>query len=298
MPRGLISLLITAAWLAMMALLVHDHLLPHPIGRDAAEVAPPDLADDWVNIHDFMVIQRQGRSLGASVFALERLPDGSGHTVSERLRLDVGMTDLTLEGAAELDADLQLERLWARLSSPLFRFTLRGQVDGDRLLLVLNGPLGQRHFSQTLGEPITLLDAARPRMFESIELEPGRSYRIPSADLFGQFAVSDLVLEVRDYGLVETHQGSLPAYEIATEYAGVASSVWVDEDGRLIRQPLWGDIVLERSAKRFLEIHYADLLEPAVVPDFDLTELEGEVTWSDLGSGFLSLRQIAQETVP
>jgi hypothetical protein len=297
MTRGLISLLITAAWLAMMALLFHDHLMPHSIGRNAVGITPLDLADDWVNVHDFMVIQQQGRPLGASVFALERLSDGSGHTVSERLRLNIGMINLTLEGAAELDADLQLERLWAQLRSPLFRLTLRGQVDGERLLLVVDGPLGRSHFAQTLEEPITLLDAARPRMLESIELEPGRSFRIPTADLFGQFAVSDLVLEVRDYGLVETHQGSLPAYEIATEYAGVVTTAWVDEDGRLIRQPLWGDIVLERSAKRFLEVQYGDLLEPAAVPDFDLTELDGEVTWSDLGPGFLSLRQIAQETV-
>jgi hypothetical protein len=292
-----LSLLITALWLFMMALLARDFLLPRNIGREAKAVTTGQLTDNWRDIHQMLLIRRGDQVLGASVLSVVKERGEEGYHASQRLRLTFGTGGMSatvnLEGVAALSADFELDRFWVHLAATGIDLAARGQVAGSNLLFEVKGPLGARLYTQPLGHSVSLLDALRPTLFENIRLEPGASYRIPGADLFGSFAISDLVVEIEDYDLVETSQGRVPAYRILTQFGGQTTTSWVDESGQLVLQPLWGDIVLERAAPRTLDVDFRDLLADVSLPAFDLTNEAGAQPWSPSLQGLFSLRRLA-----
>lgn len=287
-----ISLLIAALWIVMMVLLVRDHVLPHPIGQDAENVAPDEMTDRWRNQRRVMMIRRGDTPIGATALMLTRGEKGQNHRVSQRVILNVGLTQINLQGAALLGPDLELDRFWAQLSSPMMNLSVRGQAVSNELIMAISSPLGERVFRQPIEGEVSVLDAVSTSMFDTIDLVPGNSYRIPTADVFGSMSGGELVIEVQDYELVDTHLGRVPAYRVATQFAGMTSTTWVDESGDVVMQNVWGDIYLDRVGPRELE-NYTGLRDEVRVPEFDLTEIEAEeaTPWSEQSRSLFSMTQ-------
>lgn len=293
-----LGLLITVSWLTMMTLLIRDQWLPRPLGADAEPVDPAALTADWENRRDFFIIRRGRETLGAAAVTLEQRREGPGFRASHRLRLALPLgLSLSFDAAASLGPRMELERFCADIAAPGLRAGARGQVRAETMLIEVTGPAGRGTYSQPCPGGVSLLDAVRPRLLEEIRLEPGASLRIPSADLLGGLGVGDLVVEVREYELIETTLGRVPAYEVATDWRGARTSAWVDEDGRILVQQLWGEVVLERVPRPLPGEPFADLLNEVPLPGFELAA-DGARPWSAEGQSLLSLPRLAQEAMP
>lgn len=290
-----ISLLITASWLTMMTLLVRDHMLPRPIAQDAQPVEAAALARRWQDIRECLLVRRGTQVMGANALTVLRDPQTGGHRASERLRLDLGLgVPVTVDGAARLSPDLAIERFWVHLGTAGLGVTAQGEVKGDVLVFELITPMARSVHTQPLGGAggASLLDALQPAMFENLELRPGASYRIRGADLFGTLGVGDLLVEVRDYDLIETSQGSVPAYQVVSEFGGISTTSWVDETGRLVLQRLWGDLILERTTPQVIERHWPGLLEEVPLPEFTVRAEGAASPWPAALESPFALRRI------
>jgi hypothetical protein len=299
MRPNLTGLLITAFWLVMMTLLARDTLMPRRLGVDAEEIPPRHLTAHWRDLREIMVIRRGPQILGATALTLERAPDRSGHSVTQRLQLDLGFgAQVALRAAASLGPELELEQIWAELDTSAIDMAFRGQVVGDDLLVAVEGPHGQRLLRQPLEKPISLLNAVRPSLLEAVELRPGSSYRVPSTDLFGSLAISDFVIEVRDYDIIETLAGQVATYRVEADFGGVGTTLWVDEMGEVVLQRLWGDIFLERVGalqERQVLTDFPGLLDPTEMPAFDLSGAAEAEPWSETEQSLFSITRFLQE---
>jgi hypothetical protein len=306
MRPTLIGILITALWLVMMGLLVRDHLLPTPIGQDAEPFPQQRLAARWRDVHDVMVIRRGDQLLGAVRLNLTRAPNRETHTAVQRLqmRLAPGF-EVNLRAIAILDEALDLDRFWVELDTPALDFTVRGQIvheaDGEALLFAMTGPQGERVMRRPLAESISLLDAIRPALFDAIDLEPGATYRIPSADLFGSLGVGDYVIEVQDYDIIETLGGQVATFRIAADFNGIRTTSWVDESGQLVRQHVWGDVFIERVSgvrPRDVLAEFPGIFEPITMPEIDLAHATNYTDWQESDIGPLSITRLLWESTP
>ncbi len=296
--RGhVIGLLITALWVVMMSLLVRDHLLPRSVGANAEEITPSRLAERWRDVHDFMLLRQGDQTLGATVLTVERDRETGTHRVTENLQVNLLTTSARLRGAATLGAQFELDRFWVELQAGPVTISARGQVVGEALTFEINTPTGRRVFTQPLGAATSLLDAIRPSLFETVTLEPGASYRIRGADLFGSFAVADFTIEVLEYDLIETARGTIAAHRVATDFGGVVTTSWVDEMGQLVRQQLWGDVYLERAGRAQIDEAFPHLLDEVALPAFDLTDASA-TAWGEADASLFSLRHLTWGGAP
>ncbi|HUF11929.1 MAG TPA: transglutaminase-like domain-containing protein [Longimicrobiales bacterium] len=248
----------------------------------------------------FYTIRMNGRAIGLSSSRLDTVP--GGFEFEDMTRLDVpalGQSNRAIaRSRVALDASLSVREFDFELDSEVGRFTVHGVATGDSVLEVRVGAGGDAQVSRIeLDEPLVVPAALPMRLAASGRMAAGREFR---ARLFDPsvLAQRELVIRVieRDTLIVPDSAAldenniwqpagydTVPVWRIEEAVGEIATTTWVDDDGRMIRSESPLGFMIERTeyelasqawrieASRPADQGYGGLIEStAIASDADL----------------------------
>lgn len=218
-----------------------------------------------------MTITQAGRKIGYAKRNLSRTEEGVRFSEEIFMRINtMGIVQpLTVRTTAALNPDRTLANFRFGLGSNLFKFTARGAVEGQQLILHVGGPAEEKRSVIALKEPLYLgggvLESAG-----ADGLNPGeaRTFSLFDPASLGQRPVRVTLLGEEGLTIMGKNRR---ARKLSIEYLGISQVAWVDPDGSVLREEGMLGIALERvtreEALNGLEgAVSADLTEIASIP--------------------------------
>ena len=212
----------------------------------------------------FYTIRMNDRAIGLSTSRLDTVP--TGFVFEDMTRLDVPalgqMNRAMARSRVSLGPSLTVQDFEFELDSEVGRFTVFGETEGDSVLVVRVGAGGDASTSRiALTEPLVIPSALPFRLAASGRLEAGREFR---AELFDPsvLATREIVIRVleRDTLIVPDSAAldansvwqaagwdTVPVWRIEEVIGDIATTSWIDEDGRMIRSESPLGFTIERT---------------------------------------------------
>lgn len=233
------------AWVAMMAALYHR---THP-GLEAAP--PPSASRARETSEEWQGIYSGEKKIGYAVSRRRPTADGVAFENDAVVRLtmmgepSVVRTHVT----ADTDSGLRLRRFAFRLRSGAVEFSARGSATDRGLEVTLDSGAGRpRSFDVPLSGSI-VLPQTLPALLAEEKIEPGRTLRYALFDPLSG-TPSTAVLTIEPSETIEIAGEKRSAFPVTEEFRGSRFRLWVDRDGRVLREegPLGLVLVRESSA--------------------------------------------------
>ncbi len=212
----------------------------------------------------FYTIRMEGRAIGLSTSRLDTVPEG--FVFEDMTRLDVPalgqMNHAIARSHVVLGPSLTVRSFEFDLDSEVGRFRVTGETEGDSVLALQVGAGAQAQTSRiALTEPLVIPAALPFRLAASGRMEAGREFR---AELFDPsvLATRELVIRVieRDTIIVPDSaaldkQGiwqpagwdTVAVWRVEEAVGDIATTSWIDDDGRMIRSESPLGFVIERT---------------------------------------------------
>ncbi|MBI9083003.1 MAG: transglutaminase domain-containing protein [Desulfobacterales bacterium] len=212
----------------------------HRVSRlDPADTAAVAQRETW------MAIDQKDRRIGYAHRRLDPTQNGFTLTDTTTMRINtMGMVqDLSIETRATLNSDLSLKGFDFSLTSSLFSFQASGQVEGDALVVTMDG----KQVPIALESPIFLsagiLDAAA-----GSKMTPGdtRTFSVFDPATLGRRPVR---ITLRGPETLQIDGKHLETRRFDVDFMGSAQSAWVDGQGNVIREKGFMDITLTRVTR-------------------------------------------------
>jgi len=236
-----VTLAIVASWVVMAALLVDRQRhadapgLPLPPAGTVAE------RDEWFGIY------AEGVKVGHAHRVTARQEDGWVFYEDSVVRLAMLGVPQTLRTAltAETDAAFALTRFTFTLATPATVFSAHGSSDGRRLRVTYGAAGHEADLDLPLGESIRLPSTLRPWVLAG-DLTPGTRYTVP---VFNPLTLGNepmtVVVEGRE--TAGTPDTPVEALKLTEEHHGIRTSVWLDDEGGVVREEAALGFTLERE---------------------------------------------------
>jgi len=246
MGTRITSAAIVLFWLVMMFSLFKDKILPQQRALKTAAVDVATLILDWQDTDDWFAVTINGKTIGGMRLTVEE----SGRPVGYRVNLNVIVNlrvlrrelQVWVRGAIQLDSQFLLD--YGTLSLQAWNVAadlrFRSMPDG-RLLISVEPDEGERdRFVVPLASAISLAEAVRPLALRRLDLTPGQSYVMDVIDPIYQMQRGELRLTVEGYDFLQLEDAPEPvnAVLITSELVGIATKVWTDRTGRILRRQL------------------------------------------------------------
>ena len=215
----------------------------------------------------------RGEKIGFSV--RQTIPHGRGFELQEDGRLQMSLlgatTSTRIRTTARVDAEFRLESFDFSLDPGTGPLEVRGQLDGATLTLEIQSASGTRTETRQLTER-PLLGVGIGRRLVASGLRAGATYQwmvfdpatLQSAPLVARVAEREMIASGH-------RRGSVPAFPVTMEFAGVRATSWITDTGETIREesPM-GLITVRESAESARRMAVTssgrtDLLEAAAV---------------------------------
>lgn len=268
-PRSVtrpVAAAVVLAWVATMGVVVNRSYLQASANL-AADLARYGSDAQWQGVY------YRGEKIGFSV--RQTTPAGRGFELHEDGRLQMSLlgatTSMRIRTTARVDEAFRLESFNFSLDPGTGPLEVKGQLDGLRLTLEIVTASGSRIETRELTER-PLLAVGIGRRLASSGLKPGATYQwmvfdpatLQNAPLVARVGARELVAS----GL---RRGSVPAFAVTLEFAGIQTTSWITDTGETVREesPM-GLITIRESAEsaRMMAVTdrgRTDLLEAAAV---------------------------------
>lgn len=225
---------ILAIWLALVAYAVWERWggaeapAPAPEGVERSALAAE--TETWMGVY------LQERKIGYTRYRREPAAAGFRFEQESVLRLSILDTTQTVRVSVrgETDAHHALRSFSALLRSAVGDFEASGQVKRDELLLrtEMGGQAADHRIP--LSEPIYLPAGARARFGASALKEGERlSFRVFDPSTL-QHQVAALIVEARER--ITVGDATVDAWRVGEELRGMRTTVWIDDDGEVLRE--------------------------------------------------------------
>lgn len=233
---------IVLVWLGMMGRLVQKHYWGSSVtSLLAGTPATVNQYDEWMGIY------YKGDKVGYAHRAFGS--DGEDCTLREQTFLDIQAQGfpitVSIKTRAVTKPDLSLKAFVFDLQSGLVETRVTGRVDGRslKLDLVTAGVRSSRTMSL---DAVPTLPGSLSALLRKKPLKPGQRFSLPVIDP-STLSQKDMVVEVKGEDFVEMEGEAIPSYRLTTGYAGINVDLWVDDDGRILKQntPLGWEMVRE-----------------------------------------------------
>jgi transglutaminase superfamily protein len=252
-----LSIVVFVWWLVMVALLVRKQAPPPTTDLASLPAAEATVGsqDEWFGVY-------QGpRKIGWAHRATT--PTAAGYRVRDESMLELAMLgtpqQLTTSLAAETDESFGLRSFHFTLVSPAATFTARGTSNGRQLEVRYGAGGRESALLLPLEEPIQLATTLRPRI-AAARPAPGTRY---SHTTFSPLALRRETITTVVEG-PETIDGT-ETLRVVEEQEGLRAHVWLDGDGRAVREEAMLGLVLRA------EPHETALRDIAVDAPLELT---------------------------
>lgn len=212
----------------------------------------------------FYTIRMNDRAIGLSTSRLDTV--ANGFVFSDMTRLDVPalgtMNRAIATSRVALSSSLSVRDFDFSLDSEVGRFSVHGETEGDSVLVLRVGAGGDAQVSRLpISGPLVIPAALPFRLAASGRLTEGREFR---AELFDPsvLATRELVVRVieRDTLIVPDSAAldranvwqpaaydTVPVWRVEESIGDIATTSWIDEDGRMIRSESPLGFTIERT---------------------------------------------------
>jgi transglutaminase-like putative cysteine protease len=276
--RRTVAVAILVAWCGALGWLVKREFFRSTSERltEAALSVPPGT--------EYYRLDLAGQQVGFASTSID--------TLGPKLRVtDLLIVDLPVLGTlhrtrarsrALMNRALRLETLDVDFEGDGGRFTAHGEVSGDTVLdLTLRAPGGMQSTRVRLGHPIVLPSLVPLRLAFGGSLKRGRKVRVPVFDPLELVQrdvtvtiAAESTLVVPDSAAFDStvmawtpaHFDTVRAFRIDQRASGLATSAWIDAEGRVVRATGPVGLTLERSAYEiaFQNFHHRDTARVAL----------------------------------
>jgi len=276
LPRTLtrpVSVLILLAWAGVMAVLVEGAFVGASRNL-ATDLARYGSSAQWRGVY------YRGEKIGFTVGQTVSMPDGFELREDGQLLMTLlgAHTEATLHTTVRVDDAFVLRSFEFALDPGTGPIAVRGGVEGDdsgrpwQLSLTVTTGATSRTETREL-EEAPVLALSLPRRLASGGLTPGARHRWMVFDP-ATLHNAPMTATVGRREIVRDGNGSIPAFRVDMDFAGLQTTSWVTDTGEVVREesPL-GLITIRESEERARALAVsgqvrADLLEAAaVVPD-------------------------------
>lgn len=224
---------IVGVWAGLLIALASSSLPHQPadqIGTDTGGAATAAGEDVWSGIY------MKGSKIGYGHY--RATPDGDGLRLEETSMLRLTVLDreqtvrATINGSAA--SDLSLRRFDVALTSDLGTFAARGTVERDALNLEVTTAGETTTQRVPLEHPLYLPAAARARLSRS-GLHEGSTLTVQAFDA-AAMQHQPLTLKVVGRETLTENGVAVPTWKVRESFRGMESDVWLDEQGRTVRE--------------------------------------------------------------
>jgi hypothetical protein len=251
----LIGLTILAAWLVFMGHLVFTQVLPQRFEAALASAAidPAQLLENWSNTSETLVVRHRNRTIGAAQTTVKKLEDESGFRADFRLGIGLNLLGrfrtMSVLGAADLNPEFALVQFHLQVAMDPVRMEITGRVSDNQLFIeVIQGPEMPAHRSRIiLDRPLSLMDAVTPLALRSLTIRPGETLAVPVVDPIWSMNHGTMSFRVREPLTLELPGGPQLAFPVETRLQDFQSTLFVDENGRVLRRQILGDYFLDAA---------------------------------------------------
>jgi hypothetical protein len=239
MRRHRLTITAVAVWLGMMALQARRQMPAPATALDAlpaaGTAATPD--DEWFGVY------QRGRKIGHTHRTTTRTADGWRYTDESRFALALmgSPQRLTTSMVIDTDAAHALRRMRFSLVSPAATFTASGDSDGRRMILRYGTGGKTQEVMLPLDAPIELPATLRSRI-AAARPAPGTAVEHMVLSPLG-LRPERVRMMVEGDDVVDDR----PVVRLREEHRGLGARVWIDGDGRVLREE--GGMGLELRAE-------------------------------------------------
>jgi len=241
-----------------------------------------DERDEWFGVY------AEGRKIGHAHRVTARTEDGYAFYEDSVVALAMLGVPQTLRTAltAETDDAFILRRFTFTLTSPATEFSAHGASDGRRLDVTYGAAGHEAELSLPLDDPIHLPSTLRPHVLAA-NSEPGTRYSLP---VFSPMTLGNEPMTVTIEGReqIAGAEGPIEALKLSEEYGSVRTTVWLDDDGAVLRETTALGFALEREP-RAMALRGAEDHAPIDLVTVSRIPLTGAIP-SPRGASLLRLR--------
>jgi hypothetical protein len=241
--RQVLTLAIVASWMVMAALLVQRHTLPTAVPLSLPASGSVDERDEWFGVY------------------AEESKIGHAHRVSTRndhgwVFFEESVVALAMLGVpqtlhtaltAETDTAFMLRRFAFTLTSPATTFTAHGHSNGQRLEVAYGVAGFEDTLSVPLAEPIHLASTLRSHVLAG-DPAPGTRFTLP---VFSPMTLGNepMTVTVEAIETLAGPDGPVRARRLSEQHGQVRTTVWLDDDGAVLRETAALGFTLERETR-------------------------------------------------
>ncbi|MCC5876631.1 MAG: hypothetical protein JJU11_10475 [Candidatus Sumerlaeia bacterium] len=310
MLRILQSAFIVCFFVAMMSLLVRDHIIPSLAKGDGIEVDYRILVDSWAGQDEWFEVRLGDMPLGAMRTVAERHEEADEYAILGHMELRTPFISGRLLTAASLNSRLEVQaaRMVGAMGSPGGGMpNAQALADGELsdeaievLALIRNQNMNLRmkrgdsvqYLTQSMMRPVTMIDSVTP-MLRGDMLSEGVVYSIDLYDpLMGGGSGRAEVEWVDSTTFVNDEGEDERMRNVEIRIGSLKTTVMVDDNGDVLRReiPIMGPtgsgvgsdsgprIVMIRKDPWDLEKEYPDLNFVLKSPKISPTDVVGEST--------------------
>jgi transglutaminase-like putative cysteine protease len=226
-------LTVVAVWIALLVSLARSHLpvaSTSPAEDTPGAAAEPRSGDEWMGL--YMGEQKIGYSHSRTM----AVDDGYRFEDTSYMRLSVldEVQTITALIAATTGADYALRSFTVGINSGVGRLDVEGTVDAETLRLRMRTAADTTEQTIDLSQPIYLPSAARARL-RSLGLAAGQAVTL---NVFDPSSLNHHPLEVRVEGreTITVDGRPVEAWKVRETFRGLATEVWLDHEGRSLRE--------------------------------------------------------------
>jgi len=241
----LFGILIVAFWLVMMGFLIKrlEFTGAGSENLSAAEMGDIDSAQkEWKEI--FL----KDRKVGYSISFIR--PFEQGYYIQEEvfLRLNLLGLDKDIYTITQTNADEKfiLKDFIFKMNSGIVSYNISGKVEGDRLLIKTGKGKEQNTREIILSEP-PVISAGMEHLFKTKKMHVGDTFRVPFFDP-STMIQKEGIFKVAARESLKINRIEYNAFRLETEMWGNLMSIWIDENGVVLKEEGFMGLVMIKSS--------------------------------------------------
>ncbi|MBY0494931.1 MAG: transglutaminase-like domain-containing protein [Cyanobacteria bacterium] len=234
LPRTItrpLSILALMAWIGTMGVMINRSYLQASSRNLATDLASYGSAAQWRGVY------YRGEKIGFTVSQVQPTDDGFELREDGRLQFTLlgAHTFAILKTTAIVDRSFALRKFDFSLDPGTGPMTIKGRLDGTRLLLEMGGAAGTRTETRNLPEPPALMLSVGRRL-ASEGMKPGTTRQWTVFDpATMKNAPVNIAIGQREVVTAGARR-PIPAFKVDMTFSGITTTAWVTDTGEIVRE--------------------------------------------------------------
>lgn len=223
--------MIIISWIVLMGFHAKKSYFPHAQIKDTSSLSHTiSSGEEWMSIY------MSGKKIGFVNSSIQEMKDG--YSINEDVNMLMSLMgyprELKITTRADVDKGFILKSFESRISSGITSYTIKGYIKQERMHLVISS--GEYKGEKIIEIKEVPFISSNMKFFMLTKgLKEGMRFEFPFFDPLTH-AKTDLVAEVGKKEIIEIEGVKISAFKIKESFLGFETYVWVDENGKVLKE--------------------------------------------------------------